>query len=178
MKDKQYITAIYEASHFVLNLLYHRDKVSLNEKDRISIVKSRGRSGCVEHEVYESNDAKHLKYCLAGFAGEFIIGQSADSFMFLTEQMDKEKKSKYYDQSDTKKIYDLLSIREIDISDGMHESLLHDYFIEAIEDLKNNWTIVEYVASELMAHETLEGEKHGELWNMTVSLLDLKKDLE
>lgn len=176
--DKQYVTAIHEASHFVLHLLYHRDKVSLKKKDRISIVKSKGRSGYVKHEVYASNDAKHLKYCMAGFAGEFIIGQSADSFMFLTEQMDKEKKSKYYDQSDTKKIYDLLSIRKIDISDGMHESLLHDYFIEAIEDLKNNCSIVEYVASELMTHGTLAGDKYVEVWNQTVSLLDLKKDLE
>lgn len=176
--DKQFKTAIHEASHFVLNLLYHRDKVSLNEKDRISIVKSRGRSGYVEHEVYESNDTKHLKYCMAGFAGEFNIGQSADSFMFLTEQMDKEKKSTHYPKSDTKKIDKLLSIRKIDTSGELYESLLDEYFTEAIEDLKDNWSIVEYVASELMAHGTLAGDKYVEVWNQTVSLLDLKKALE
>lgn len=176
---KQYKTAIHEASHFVLHLLYQRDLASLNEKeDCITIVKSKGIAGYVKHDVFLAYDAKNLKYFMAGFAGEFIMSESDDSVKFLTGQINKETKSKHFDGSDTSKILDWLSFQKFESSDEEQSNLLHQYFLEAIEDLKRNWSIIEYVAGELMAHETLEGEKLVEVWNMAVSLLDLKEALE
>lgn len=167
--EKLKITAVHEAAHFVTYLLYYGNEFEFNhEVNLLTIAPFEDNLGYFKHEplsIVES-DRREVKFILSGYAGEYMISNKVDISKFLQMKL---KKGFNGDGTDADKAIDwVLSLevkKKTDKKTLKVIPILYPYFHNVIEDLANNWRLVERVVDQLLIEKTIQGDNLKSLWD-------------